>query len=314
MLNAIYYLNHFRNAACTGVLRRESQAPYLLAQSDLHRLNSIRGNILSPITSSVYLSSASGPEKLSERVLIAPSSPFRSDSTYQNYSRMRWLHLWAGVGGLLLGAAILKHEYGTTQQAYCAESGSRAASLDHLKDNKPLVDPIKLGLDLDKEISRKMSTATQERKFYKTKTDSRFRAELVNGQLIWVSFEPVYLSDVQKIADFYKKLNEKRSLHINTGIHGGKFGEAGVDENSGNFTVDDIVAFRDYDVSFHIVSSLSGPFTQQKLPKRDILNAWCFSYKTSDFSMGRGEVSRGGREKEDFTVPFSLKDAVDCFK
>lgn len=313
MLNAIYYLNPFRNAACTGVLRRASQAPCLLSQTELPRLNSIRGNTLSPITSSAYLSSGRRPEKLIERVLITPSTSFRSDSTYQNYARMGWLHLWTGVGGLLLGAAILKHEYGITQHAHCAERGSRAASVNYLRDNQPVVDPIKLGLKLDTKLSRRMSTTIEERKFYKTKTDSRFRAELVNGQLIWVSFEKVWLSDVQKIADFYKTLEEKRSLHINTGIHGSSVGKAAVDHNSGNFTVDDIVAFRDYEVSFHIVSSFSKPLTQKKLPKRDIMNAWCYSYETSDYSMSRGS-SRGGRVKEDFTVPFSLKDAMDCFK
>ncbi len=140
--------------------------------------------------------------------------------------------------------------------------------------------------------------------WYKLNSKNRFRVKETPGkQFIWRSFENVGTSDVVEVAKFYDELEEKRSLHINTGAHGKLDGtpvpevtdEDGNKVGSGNFFLEDLGAFKRYSwVSFHTVSSLRSPITyeeiQNKLGKNiDVMDAWCNSAHTksrSDYSRG----------------------------
>lgn len=192
--------------------------------------------------------------------------------------------LWplGALGAFLLAASIV-------QSVADCEGNKRIMSVNVLPANK------KLNL-----LPKGLIDDPEHKGWFKIKdSKSLFRAKLTpNGQLIWKSFAAVGESDVKGIADFYRNSGHDRSLHINTGIHGDTTGQAGVDHISGTFAEEDIYSLKGYQpVSFHIVSSFSGPITEKEIRHVDILDAWCFSASTKDFSKlntkEKADVSNG---------------------
>ncbi len=198
------------------------------------------------------------------------------------------------LGGFLLTALIV---HGITD----CEGNERIMPLDLLPPNPQL-----------KHVPDGLVEDPEHKEWFIIKGElCRFRVQLTaNGQLIWRSFCVVYKEDVQAIANFYKKRGDKgRSLHINTGIHADPTGVASIDGKSGDFTGEDIVSLKGYvPVSFHIISSVFGPVTPEIKPDVDILDAWCFSATTKDFS----KLSRAERDEigKDSIPRYQL---MDCF-
>jgi hypothetical protein len=192
------------------------------------------------------------------------------ESTRQENTRSTFVLWW--LGALLFTGYLL-----TRKSAVEALSeDERVVSLGIQKPNKSISDPKSLGLIDDLKNGSG---------WYKTSQNSPFSVQIVDGQLIWKSFDTINSGHVKEIADFYMRLGETRALHINTGIHGSAKGEAAVDEKSGQFIVDDLTVFQGYiSVSYHIVSVFSHPITHSNIPHIDILDAWCYSNQTKDFS------------------------------
>lgn len=200
------------------------------------------------------------------------------------------------LGAFLLAASIM-------QSVVNSEENKRIMSVDVLPANIKLTQP----------PSRLIKDPNHEG-WFKINSKSLFSVRLtVNGQLIWQSFSPVGESDVKEIANFYRNLGDKRSLHINTGIHGGPAGQADVDSDSGTFTEEDIIMLKGYlRVSFHVVSSFSDPIPEERLTNVDILDAWCFSASTKDFSKlsAKGKASENERIRANSIPRYQL---MGCF-
>ncbi|MGE0197619.1 MAG: hypothetical protein AB7N99_07000 [Simkaniaceae bacterium] len=215
--------------------------------------------------------------------------------------------LWA-LGGLFLGGYLLNNHEDLIKSAYAEEPQSRAISVDLQTPNQPIRDPLALGLIKDLEHEG----------WYKIYPNSRFSAKLSgNGQLLWKSFVRISVVDVKEIADFYRRIGEKRALHINTGIHANAEGVASVDGLSGDFPLEDITAFTCPEgytrVSFFIVTSDHPPYTHREKKDLDILDAWCFSHATVDFSLAtsKTEVENMVAEIDRNSVP--LHEIAYCF-
>lgn len=168
-----------------------------------------------------------------------------------------------------------------------AQNRPRGIAYDEQKPNLQIPSIQKLGLVEDR-VNKGWYVVKRFKK------ENPFRIQIQGKQLIWKSFGDVYPIDLKEVADFYRSLPQKRSLHINTGIHGKKEGIAFTDKNSGNFILQDNEEFAGR-VSLHNVTSLSPPYTHQMAPHLDILDAWCHSAKTQDFRFLKEKTAR---EKE----------------
>jgi hypothetical protein len=209
------------------------------------------------------------PERIISRSYVASPKSLRERFVSQQSTHSSFAYWW--LGALLFLGCILNKDRSVVEA-----KTERVVSLGIQKPNKRISDPKSLGLIEDPK---------NESGWYKTSQNSPFSVKIVDGQLIWKSFDTVNSEHVKEIADFYKKLGETRALHINTGIHGTLNGQTAVDGKSGRFTVEDIVSFEGYMyVSYHIVSAKSSPLTHSDIPHIDILDAWCYSNLTKDFS------------------------------
>ena len=148
---------------------------------------------------------------------------------------------FALIGGLLLAAYMLKNNENSQESAASEEdaslnqspensrssetNGYRIGSLDDLRPNDPIKDLTTLGLSED------LHPEYKGKGYYKIKDTNPFRAKLVNGQLIWVSLDKVAAEHIRDIKDFY--VRHKRTLLVNTGIHGDPTGKVIVDGKVG---------------------------------------------------------------------------------
>ncbi|MFI5344061.1 MAG: hypothetical protein ACHQUC_07565, partial [Chlamydiales bacterium] len=187
------------------------------------------------------------PERIISRPYVSNQKSLRERFVSQESTHPAFAFWWLGV--LLFTGYLLTRE----SLAAAQSEDDRVVSLDIQKRNRTISDLKSLGLIEDLQNGPG---------WYKTSRTSPFSVQIVDGQLIWKSFDAINSEHVKEIADFYMKLGETRALHINTGIHGTSSGQTAVDGKSGQFTVEDFTLFHGYIyVSYHIVSSLSPPHT-----------------------------------------------------
>lgn len=117
------------------------------------------------------------------------------ESTRQENTRSSFVLWW-------LGALLFTGYFLTRESAVEALSeDDRVVSLGIQKPNKSISDPKSLGLIEDLQNGQG---------WYKTNRTSPFSVQIVDGQLIWKSFDKVNSEHVKEIADFYMKLGETR--------------------------------------------------------------------------------------------------------
>lgn len=147
-------------------------------------------------------------------------------------------------------------------------------------------------------------------------SDNPFYAELKEGQIRWRSHMEVNTNHVKEIVAISEQ--NKRHLHINTGTHGDSqsntianqgdiYEDTAFQQSAQSARKDFRTVQRSQWVSLHLISSLSPPIYP---PSIDVLDAWCYSEKSSPFKSSREEEVKEPAKKAAFTDPESQLRAL----
>jgi len=250
-----------------------------------------------------------------------------SNETQARPSFLPW-----GLAGLCLGAYLFEKEKSWISSAYCESENKPHLVFALREDNEKLtLEKLKqMGIYL--EIDPKAVTKDQA-SWYKVKhpdfEKSPFRVRLEGGQLLWQSFDLVNgeNDDITPIARLYEtSFQPRRTLLVNTGLHGNAEGEIAYAIDGTDFVTGDMDIFLPGNfATVHIVAPKRPPYTHKEDQAKDILDAWCYSAKTErdknkdflqskrfaeelaeDFKSGRRCRGRYLRSFEDILASFGL--------
>ena len=136
------------------------------------------------------------PERIISRPYVSNQKSLRERFFLQQSTHSSFTFWW--LGALLFAGYILKKDRNVLE---AQSEEARVVSLDIQNPNKRISDPKSLGLIEDPDNGLD---------WYKTRRNSPFSVQILDGQLIWKSFDTVNSEHVKEIADFYMKL---RPLH-----------------------------------------------------------------------------------------------------